>query len=155
SGSDGVRSDAMQLPLPLLAGTAAEHVRGAGMLPQNGSVAVTVPSGYVGGDVTVTLSPSIVAELVQNLRLLDVYPYYCTEQTMSAALPAIFIDRMFQRTGSQMPSDISPPKVIAHAIDRLAELQHSDGSWGWWENDAAHPFMTAYAMYGLAEFKKD
>jgi uncharacterized protein YfaS (alpha-2-macroglobulin family) len=36
----------------------------------------------------------------------------------------------------------------------LRQLQHDDGSWGWWENDPAHPFMTAYALYGLAEFKK-
>jgi len=153
SGSDGVRSDAMQLPLPLLAGTAAEHVRGAGMLPQNGSVAVTVPSGYVGGDVTVTLSPSIVAELVQNLRLLDVYPYYCTEQTMSAALPAIFIDKVLKRGDLASPSDISTSQIVANAIARLGQLQHGDGSWGWWENDNGHPYMTAYALYGLAEFR--
>jgi alpha-2-macroglobulin len=37
----------------------------------------------------------------------------------------------------------------------LQQLQHSDGSWGWWEYDDGHPFMTAYALYGLAEFHKD
>jgi alpha-2-macroglobulin len=74
---------------------------------------------------------------------------------MSAALPAVFVDRLFKRSGLDMPADVSPPQVIEHAIGRLAELQHSDGSWGWWENDAGHPFMTAYAVYGLAEFKKD
>ncbi|MDQ2991929.1 MAG: MG2 domain-containing protein, partial [Candidatus Eremiobacteraeota bacterium] len=154
SGSDGERSDAMRRPLPLLAGTAAEHVRGAGMLPQNDSLAVALPGGYVGGDVTVTLSPSIVAELVQNLRLLDVYPYYCTEQTMSAALPAIFIDRVLKRGNLTAPSDISTAQIVANAIARLGQLQHSDGSWGWWENDTGHPYMTAYALYGLAEFRK-
>jgi hypothetical protein len=155
TGSDGLRTDGMRLPLPLLAATAAEHVRGAGTLPKDDTLAVTVPpGGYLGGDVTVTLAPSIVAELVQNLRLLDVYPYYCTEQTMSAALPAIFIDEVLKRGGLQRPDDIQPSTIVANAVARLGELQHGDGSWGWWENDAGHPYMTAYALYGLAEFRK-
>jgi uncharacterized protein YfaS (alpha-2-macroglobulin family) len=154
SGSDGLRNDAMQLPLPLLAGTAAEHVRGAGMLPNETTLPLGVPGGYVAGDVHLTLAPSIVAELVQNLRLLDVYPYYCTEQTMSAALPAIFIDRVLTRAHLPQPQDISTDQIVRNAIARLGQLQHDDGSWGWWENDAGHPFMTAYALYGLAEFRK-
>ncbi|HKU67671.1 MAG TPA: MG2 domain-containing protein [Candidatus Baltobacteraceae bacterium] len=154
TGSDGVRADAMQLPLPIESAGSAEHLRDAGDIAQSDSVSLSVPAGYDPGTLHITLTPSVIAQLLENVRMLDVYPYYCTEQTMSAALPAVFVDRMFERTGSRMPSDVSPPKVIAHAIDRLAELQHADGSWGWWETDAGHPFMTAYAMYGLAEFRK-
>lgn len=154
-GSDGLHSDAMQLTLPVESAGSAEHVRDAGNIAQSDSVVLAVPPGYDSGTLHITLTPSVTAQLLENVRMLDVYPYYCTEQTMSAALPAVFVDRMFRRTHSEMPSDVSPPKVIAHAIDRLAELQHADGSWGWWEADAGHPFMTAYAMYGLAEFRKD
>jgi uncharacterized protein YfaS (alpha-2-macroglobulin family) len=154
TGSDGVRTDGMQLPLPLLAATAAEHVRGAGSLPQDDTLSVTVPpGGYLGGGVTVTLTPSVVAGLVQNLRLLDVYPYYCTEQTMSAALPAIYVDKVLKSANLREPDDVSTSQIVANAIARLSQLQHGDGSWGWWENDSAHPFMTAYALYGLAEMR--
>ena len=154
-GTDGVRTDAVRQDLTLLAATAAEHVRAAGSLPNDASVAVTVPQGgYLGGDVTVALTPSIVAGLVQNLRLLDVYPYYCTEQTMSAALPAIYVDDVLKGSGLRAPGDVAPGPIVANAIARLAQLQHHDGSWGWWENDGAHPFMTAYALYGLAAFRR-
>ncbi len=152
-GSDGARTDAVRQDLPLLAGTAAEHERNAGTLPNDASLAVAVPSGYLGGDVTLTLTPSVVAGLVQNLRLLDVYPYYCTEQTMSAALPAIYVDRVLKAAGLRAPSDVSTPQIVANAIARLEQLQHDDGSWGWWETDPGHPFMTAYAMYGLAQMR--
>ncbi|HET6895265.1 MAG TPA: alpha-2-macroglobulin family protein [Candidatus Baltobacteraceae bacterium] len=154
SGSDGLRSDAMRLDLPVESAGAAEHIRDANSIDRANSVTLALPPGYDAGTLRVTLTPSIAAQLLQNVRMLDVYPYYCTEQTMSAALPAVFLDRLFRGLGLQMPQDVSPPQVIAHAIDRLQELQHSDGSWGWWENDAAHPFMTAYALYGLAEMKK-
>jgi alpha-2-macroglobulin len=154
SGHDGALSDAMRLPLPLLANTAAEHVRDAGRLPEDPALTVSLPIGYTAGDVHLSLAPSIVAELVQNLRLLDVYPYYCTEQTMSAALPAIFIDRVLRRAHLPQPDDISTGQIVRNAIARLGQLQHEDGSWGWWENDPGHPFMTAYALYGIAEFRK-
>ncbi|MBV9271825.1 MAG: hypothetical protein JO165_12075, partial [Candidatus Eremiobacteraeota bacterium] len=81
------------------------------------------------------------------------YPYYCTEQTMSAALPAIFVNDAAKREGLQVPSDIQPAEIVRRAIARLSELQHSDGSWGWWETDRGHPFMTAYALYGLSQMR--
>jgi uncharacterized protein YfaS (alpha-2-macroglobulin family) len=38
-----------------------------------------------------------------------------------------------------------------HALKRLAELQLSDGGWGWWEDDiSSNAFLTAYALQGLA-----
>lgn len=154
SGTDGLRNDAMQLPLPIESAGAAEHVRDAGELPGQDAVGVLLAPGYDAGDLRITLTPSLAAQLLQNVRMLDVYPYDCTEQTMSAALPAIFVDRLFQRSGLEMPSDVPPSQVVKHAIQRLSELQHDDGSFGWWDTDAAHPYMTAYAVYGLAEFKK-
>lgn len=73
---------------------------------------------------------------------------------MSTSLPAVFVERAARRIGMNVPSDVQPSEVVKRAIVRLGELQHYDGSWGWWEHDDAHPFMTAYALYGLAEFKK-
>lgn len=154
TGSDGARRDAMQLTLPVEAAGAAEHVRDAGDASQTAQFALSLPQGYDAGALRITLTPSVAAQLLESVRVLDVYPYYCTEQTMSAALPAVFVDRLFRRSGLELPSDLTPAQVIAHAIDRLSELQHDDGSWGWWEHDDGHPFMTAYAVYGLAEFKK-
>jgi uncharacterized protein YfaS (alpha-2-macroglobulin family) len=154
-GSDGTLSDGTQMRVPLLAGTSPEHVRDAGSLPSQSSFTVSVPGGYEPGDVHVTLTPSIVAQLVQNVRLLQIYPYECTEQVLSTSLPAVFVGNVLKRAGIAQPADIDTSQIVANALARLAQLQHPDGSWGWWEYDSAHPFMTAYAMYGLAEFRKN
>ena len=154
TGSDGTLKDGTQVRLPLLAGTSPEHVRDAGSLPDGSSFTVSIPAGYEAGDVHVTLTPSIVAQLVQNIRLLQIYPYECTEQVLSTSLPAVFVGDVLKRAGVAQPADINTAQIVANALARLAQLQHSDGSWGWWQYDNAHPFMTAYAMYGLAEFRK-
>lgn len=151
--SGGLR-DGMELRLPVEPAGAAEHERAAGSLPNDTRLDLHVPSGYEPGDLRIELAPSIVASLIQNVRLLDVYPYGCVEQTMSAALPAVFVQRVVERAKIAAPGDLKPAEIARKAIRRLAELQHPDGSWGWWEHDAAHPFMTAYALYGLAEMRK-
>ena len=97
----------------------------------------------------------MLAQLYASVHLLDVYPYACVEQTMSAALPLIDVERLAERSGLPPARGVDPNVVATHAIARLQKLQHSDGSWGWWEHDAANPYMTAYALYGLAELRKD
>ena len=42
-------------------------------------------------------------------------------------------------------------RVSRAGLDRLVRLQHENGAWGWWRTDDDHPFMTAYALYGLLE----
>ena len=152
-GNDSVLTDAMKLTLPIEPSGASEHVRDAGTLRATAALKMSLPPGYDSGDAKITITPSIVAQLVQNVRLLQVYPYYCTEQTMSAALPAIFVEGAARREDLTVPSDVKPDDIVKRAIRRLRELQHYDGSWGWWERDKAHPFMTAYALYGLTQMR--
>ena len=40
---------------------------------------------------------------------------------------------------------------MSEGLTRLYDYQHEDGGWGWWKTDENHPFMTAYAVYGLLE----
>lgn len=152
-GGDGTHTDGMQSLLPLLGSTAMEHRRDAGTLPGSTQLELALPSGDVAGDLHLTLAPSIVAQLLQSVRLFDVYPYYCTEQTTSTALPAAELGELARTYHLALPSDVAPKTIMAHAIDRLRELQHADGAWGWWENDQSEPFMTAYAVYGLAQMR--
>jgi hypothetical protein len=45
-------------------------------------------------------------------------------------------------------------RQVSEGLARLYDYQHEDGGWGWWKTDENHPFMTAYATYGLLEAKK-
>jgi len=40
--------------------------------------------------------------------------------------------------------------VLHKGLERLYNFQHADGSWGWWEHDAANDGMSSYVVYGLA-----
>ncbi|MEA2688215.1 MAG: alpha-2-macroglobulin [Candidatus Eremiobacteraeota bacterium] len=155
AGTSGALSDGMRITLPVETSGTAQHERAAGMLPQSASVALKLPAGAEAGDLRIDLAPSALAQLVAGMRLLQVYPYYCVEQTMSAALPAVYVDRMRKRIKLPPPEGPAPADVAKRAVDRLAKLQHADGSWGWWEHDAANPFMSAYALYGLAELARE
>jgi uncharacterized protein YfaS (alpha-2-macroglobulin family) len=151
AGSSGALQDGMRVELPVETSGTPQHERAAGMLPAAPSLALKLRPGAEAGDLRIDLAPSALAQLAAGVRLLQVYPYYCVEQTMSAALPAVYVDRMRKRIKLPPPDGPAPADVAKRAVDRLVKLQHDDGSWGWWEHDAPNPFMTAYALYGLAE----
>ncbi|MDQ6941991.1 MAG: MG2 domain-containing protein [Candidatus Eremiobacteraeota bacterium] len=155
AGSSGALNDGLRVTLPVETSGTAQHERAAGSLPDSAVVALRLARGVDAGDLRIDLAPSLVAQLLADVRLLQVYPYYCVEQTMSAALPAIYVERLRKRTNLPAPDGPAPADVAKRAIDRLAQLQHSDGSWGWWEHDGPNPFMTAYALYGLTELARD
>jgi uncharacterized protein YfaS (alpha-2-macroglobulin family) len=155
AGTSGALADGMQLALPVESALSAQHLRAAGRLPADTAVALALPRGGDAGALRIDLAPSALAQLIADVRLLQVYPYYCVEQTMSAALPAVFVDRMRKRITLPPNEGPEPAQVAKRAVDRLVKLQHPDGSWGWWEHDAANPFMTAYALYGLAELARE
>ena len=54
-------------------------------------------------------------------------------------------------SGLVSPADLQA-KINA-GFDRLNDLKHDDGGWGWWKEDASSVFMTAYVVSGLAEAK--
>jgi alpha-2-macroglobulin len=155
AGTSGALADGMQVAVPVESALSAEHLRAAGKLPAEASLALVLPRGGDAGPLRIDLAPSALAQLIADVRLLQVYPYYCVEQTMSAALPAVFVDRLRKRITLPPAEGPEPAQVAKRAVDRLVKLQHADGSWGWWEHDAANPFMTAYALYGLAELARE
>ncbi|HEY5341500.1 MAG TPA: alpha-2-macroglobulin family protein, partial [Candidatus Aquilonibacter sp.] len=146
-GTNGTLADALQQTLPLLGGTPVEHVRDAGRVDAVVVVPTTIASGQMAGDLHLSFSPSLLAELAQTLREFNVYPYYCTEQTGSNGLVAAALYDAARVKGLALPND--PKIVIARARARLDDLEHADGGWGWWNADPSNAFMTAYAVWTL------
>jgi uncharacterized protein YfaS (alpha-2-macroglobulin family) len=40
--------------------------------------------------------------------------------------------------------------MVEQGLAALYGYQHSDGGWGWWNDDQTHPYMTGYVISGLA-----
>ena len=54
-------------------------------------------------------------------------------------------------SGLISPADLQA-KINA-GLDRLNDLKHDDGGWGWWKEDDSRVFMTSYVVSGLAQAK--
>ena len=103
----------------------------------------------------VTLTPSLLADMVDTLDYLVAYPHGCVEQTMSRFLPAIKVAGILKSSGIRQESlEQKLPRCVAGGIKRLLQLQHKDGGWGWNGSSATHEMMTPYALYGLLEAEK-
>jgi alpha-2-macroglobulin len=100
----------------------------------------------------ISTTPSIAASAMTALEYLTTYPHGCTEQIMSSFLPDVIVASSLK----QLPviSDVNKEeleKKIYSGLNQLYKTQHATGGWGWWVNDADHPYMTAYVVAGLNE----
>lgn len=122
---------------------------------------------------TVQVTPSMAAMMLDALPYLIDYPYGCTEQTMSRFLPAAITAKTLKDLGlkpelvmgkifggiEQPFTDKTQPNgkkdlrelddMVKKGLERLYELQHGDGGWGWWKEGDSDHFMTAYVVWGL------
>jgi uncharacterized protein YfaS (alpha-2-macroglobulin family) len=87
-------------------------------LPQTGLLSVSA-APYGGLDV-----PAL-------LGALDRYPYGCTEQTVSRALPLLYVNKL--ASAERLGIDPNVDERIRVAIDRVMARQDSNGSFGLWQ----------------------
>lgn len=145
-------SDASLKKLPVVAATVAERVTASGIVGK-GELKLVMPDGFdpKTAQVTVTVAPTLAADLADTLPYLVEYPYGCVEQTMSRFLPALRVGLILKQSGISTikPLEEKLPKVIEAGQKRLIALQQPDGGWAWNGDGQTHEMMTPYAMFGL------
>lgn len=150
--------DAVELRLPVRPHGRARVETRAGALSGDGVAEekfVLRPDAT--GEVTLTLqlAPSLASGMLSALRFLAAYPYGCTEQTMSAFLPDLVVNRALSGLGLHSPRlQAQIPEMVNAGLQRLYRYQHPDGGWGWWEYDDSDAGMTAYVIEGLVEARE-
>ena len=87
------------------------------------------------------------------LQSLDRYPFGCSEQITSRALPLVLYDDAARGTG--LASETELRTQMQTAINTLLERQDSGGSFGLWRvgDGNARPFLGAYVVDFLARAK--
>jgi uncharacterized protein YfaS (alpha-2-macroglobulin family) len=119
-------------PLPLMANGGAITIGRdllSDMLPGTGTIALSV-------------SPLPQLDAAGLVRDLDRYPYGCSEQTVSRALPLLYLSEL----------GVSPKEIdgelasrMQEAVTRLANRQSGAGSFGLWSAyDGGNLWLTAY-----------
>ncbi len=146
-------ADAIDVTIPIHPLVAPEAVATSGEVGDAATETIFLPYGINPqlGELVVSVAPSLAAGTVDGIRYVQEFPYECTEQTVSRFLPLITLDKVYADQGVSTPFRGQLPDIMSHALTRLTELQRPDGGWGWWENDLqSNPFLTAYALQGLA-----
>jgi alpha-2-macroglobulin len=151
-------SDALELTFPVEPIGVPRTINQSGAIADNGqaTAAINFPANTDAAAHTLHLevAPSIAGSLFSALSYLTSYPYGCTEQTMSSFLPNLVVADTLKKlnlSGLMAPADLEA-KINA-GLDRLNDLKHDDGGWGWWPEDSTQVFMTAYVVSGLAQAK--
>ena len=144
--------DALEMTLPILRPTSAETVATAGQVDTQTAEQIQVPADAdkSAGALQIDLSPSLAAASRASLSYLEQFDYECSEQTVSKFFPNVVTYQALVKLGIVRPELQNPlVQTVSSQIQRLYSLQHADGGWGWWANDASRPNLTAYALYGL------
>jgi alpha-2-macroglobulin len=150
--------DAVELSFPVLPFGLKRNVGKSGSLAVDGTASATLAipahSNPSARTITVGLAPSLAGSMLGALDFLTGYPYGCTEQTLSSFLPNLVVARALAQLKLTPTERLSLlDRQVTAGLTRLLDYQHDDGGWGWWKTDENHPFMTAYAIYGLLEAK--
>ena len=152
-------TDAVELPLPVLPFGIRRELGSSGSIVGAGeaTTVVTVPeaSNPAARTISIALAPSLAGSMLGALDFLTTYPYGCTEQTLSSFLPNLLVTRALTELKLAPTERLSAlDRQVSSGIQRLYDYQHDDGGWGWWKSDGNHPFMTAYALWGLDEARR-
>lgn len=95
-----------------------------------------------GASVSVGVSRSAAFDLPSLLMTLDRYPYGCAEQTVSRALPLLYVSELSSSAGLEVDPDLR--KRVQEAILRVMTFETSGGTFGLWGPDWNDPWLDAY-----------
>jgi uncharacterized protein YfaS (alpha-2-macroglobulin family) len=94
------------------------------------------------GSVAVSAAPVSTIDVPALLSALDRYPYGCSEQITSRALPLLYFNELAQLTGKD--TDPGAGDRIRDAVARVLARQGSDGSFGLWAAGGSDTWLDAY-----------
>lgn len=115
---------------------------------------VNVFDGLVSGSSSLVVSASALPmDATALYKSLSEYPYGCTEQTVSRALPLLYAENLAGIAGLEPDGQINAK--VQEAISTLLNRQSADGSIGLWRmgDGYASPWVGAYAVDFLARAK--
>jgi len=106
------------------------------------------------GAVAISVSPLAGIDAAALLQRLDVYPYSCSEQTVSRAMPLLYVNKLTQTRHYAFSEDI--PTRVNTAIKTLLARQDSSGGFGLWSASGAEDmWLNAYVSDFLTRAREN
>jgi uncharacterized protein YfaS (alpha-2-macroglobulin family) len=94
------------------------------------------------GGVALSVGPSTALDVATLLKALDRYPYGCSEQITSRALPLLYVNELAAE--AHLALDTAIDQRVRDAIDRILARQGSNGSFGLWSAGGDDAWLDAY-----------
>lgn len=94
------------------------------------------------GSVGLSIGPSTALDVAALLKTLDRYPFGCTEQTTSRALPLLYVNDLAAEAHLALDAEVD--QRVRDAIDRILARQGSNGSFGLWSAGGDDHWLDAY-----------
>ncbi|WP_062229072.1 alpha-2-macroglobulin family protein [Aureimonas frigidaquae] len=95
-----------------------------------------------GASATLSVTSLSGFDVAGAVRALDLYPYGCTEQLTSRALPMVYLDETVLAAG--LGSGVDVRARVQEAITKVLANQGSGGSFGLWAPDYGDLWLDAY-----------
>ena len=96
------------------------------------------------GSVTVSVTGAAQFDVAGVVRALDRYPYGCTEQLVSRAMPLVYLDRTVVAAGLGQEGVDDVKERVQKAVTAVLANQSSNGSFGLWEPGYGDLWLDAY-----------
>jgi alpha-2-macroglobulin len=94
------------------------------------------------GSVALSVGPSTALDAATLLNALDRYPFGCSEQITSRALPLLYVNEL--ATEAHLALDTAADQRIRDAIERLLAREGSNGSFGLWSVGGDDAWLDSY-----------
>ncbi|HET6379226.1 MAG TPA: alpha-2-macroglobulin [Methylocella sp.] len=139
------------LALDVTPGTSGLYRRSVRMLAPGESLTLSSDlfAGFVPGTGAVSLAVSSLAgiDVPALLQALDRFPYGCSEQIVSRALPLLYVNKL--AAAHSLGMDAETGDRVREAIERVLARQDSNGAFGAWSSADAedmwlHAFVTDF-----------
>ena len=141
-----VRPPAMPVTSQRVVGLAAN---GGSLRVDGGLLADSILDG---ASVAVGVSYAAAFDVPSLLTTLDRYPYGCSEQTISRALPLIYAGELSAAAGLDVDPDLRDK--VEKAIARIMTFQSSSGSFGLWGPGWGDLWLDAYVTEFLTRARE-
>jgi hypothetical protein len=120
-------------------------------------VSLPISTDPSAGSLTLELTPSLTATLVEGLEALEKMPYDDTVSILSRLLANLHAYQALTKLGIeslQLQSNLE--NLVNEGIKNLLSAQNTDGGWSWWAQSVnfertSDPFITAYVLMGLKQ----
>jgi len=100
----------------------------------------TVKLDSIKGKATFYVEADLLDVLLDEIQVLKIYPYECSEQ-LASKLKALLSEKAILKYRNEK---FTNDDLIVKIIKRLEDRQNKDGGWGWWKDSKSSVWITLH-----------